>query len=193
MRKEAFVRCYLPLVRSEQQNIGTRLYWFAISTFCYLSFPPTKTTSQKKSRKNIYVPNSSCTICAGGSSPSARFRFRAYRVPDPTPFRRRRSSNWVSSCLLKRRTKVCCIALLDTYICHRRLLRQRTAQELALYVNLRVFLQIHGDGLVNLLPQVRAKDLNQRDLQRWDLRSRQTSHDPQMHNKQAKTKSIIEC
>ena len=29
--------------------------------------------------------------------------------------------------------------------------------------------QVHDDGLVNLLPQVRAHDLDERDLQRWDF------------------------
>ncbi|MNE52946.1 hypothetical protein D3C80_1476450 [compost metagenome] len=29
--------------------------------------------------------------------------------------------------------------------------------------------QIHYYGLVNLLPQMRSEDLNQRNLQRWNL------------------------
>ena len=102
-----------------------------------------------------HTTSSSCSSCAGGWSPSARSRSPASRVLGRT---------------------------LDTWptTAHNCGARQACVTT-SLTITRQVHVQIHDDALVDLLPQVRAEDLDEGDLQRRNLAVHEDAGQIQLH------------
>ena len=107
----------------------------------------------------LRTTSSSCTTCAGGSSLSAPSRSRARRVPGRTP------------------------AAGAGAAAGGRPASKRPRQAISVWARGRRLAKVHHDRLVDLLPQVRPEDLDQRDLERGDLPVHEDPRQIELHLK----------